>query len=448
MRYIIFICILLINIDVVAQYSESEISSKYSVVADKILKETSKDSSSWDKMAYLCDSFGPRFSGSKNLENALDWIHSQMKKDGLENVRKEEVMVPHWERGKEYCTMNKPWKHKMPMLGLGGSIATPKEGITAPVLVVSGREELNERKDEAKGKIVVYNMPFKNYGQAVQYRVHGASWAAAYGAVASLIRSVSPKGMNIPHTGSMRYADSIKKIPHAAITMEDAAMLHRMQKRGQAPEITLYMEAQTLPDVLSYNVIGELKGSEKPEEIIVIGGHVDSWDSGMGAHDDASGCISTWEALRIMKKLGLRPKRTIRAVMFANEENGVRGGKEYFDKHKDEKHVLAFEFDSGVFPPGELGFRGPDSLFNILKAMEPVLKKVNNIRVNKGGWGVDISYLTRAGVPSLSLNTDDEGRYFLYHHGPADTVDKIDPKDFNECIAAIAIAVYIYADLP
>lgn len=421
---------------------------KYAAVADKIISAAMKDSSSWDRLAYFCDFFGPRLSGSKNLELAIDWIENEMQNDGFENVRKDEVIVPHWVRGNEYCTLLHPREANIPLFGLGGSIGTPKEGITAEVIVLSDFDELEKRKNEISGKIVVFNQPFISYGQSVQYRFYGAIRAAQYGALASLIRSVSPATTRNLHTGMMGYVDSVRKIPHAAISPEDAELLMRLQNRGITPRIKLYMEAQTLPDIMSYNVMGEVKGSEFPDEILAIGGHSDSWDAGTGAHDDASGCIATWEAVKLLKELNLIPKRTLRVVMWTNEENGVRGGNAYRDAHKHENHVLMFEMDGGAFRPSAIRLTAPDKIFNEFKKIEPLLKKVDDTAVLPSGGGVDIRPMMDTGVPGMSLSTDDAGKYFWYHHSHSDTVDKIDKRVFNQCVAAIAIAIYIYADMP
>ena len=432
-----------------AEVISADMQNKYAATVKMILNEAIKDSSSWNKMAFMCDSYGPRLSGSDNLTKAIIWIEEQMKKDGLTNVHKEEVMVPHWVRGSEKCSMISPRYQELPVLAMGGSIGTPKEGITAPVYVVNSFEDLEKNKEDARNKIVLFNVPFKNYGFNVQYRFAGAMKAAAAGAVASLIRSVSPVGFNNPHTGMMgEYPDTLPKIPHAAISAEDADMIDRMYHRGQKPIVKLYLEAQTLDDVMSYNVMGEIKGSEKPEEIIAIGGHIDSWDVGTGAHDDAGGCIATWQAVKLLNDLGIRPKRTIRAVMWVNEENGVRGGKAYFEAHKSEKHALMFEFDSGVFPPEAIGYTGPDSLFEYIKTAEPLLRMIGDIEVKKGGGGVDIGPMMRNGVNGMSLNTKDEGKYFWYHHSPIDTPDKISSDDLNRCVAAIAAVIYLYSELP
>jgi carboxypeptidase Q len=341
-----------------------------------------------------------------------------------------------------------PREANIPVFGLGGSIGTPKDGITADVIVLSDFDELEKRKNEISGKIVVFNQPFQSYGQSVQYRFYGAIRAAHYGALASLIRSVSPAMTRNLHTGMMGYVDSVKKIPHAAISPEDAELLMRLQNRGITPRIKLYMEAQTLPDIMSYNVMGEVRGLEYPEQILAIGGHSDSWDAGTGAHDDASGCIATWEAVKLLKELNLIPKRTLRVVMWTNEENGVRGGNAYRDAHKHENHVLMFEMDGGAFRPSAIRLTAPDKIFNEFKKIEPLLKKVDDTAVLPSGGGVDIRPMMETGVPGMSLSTDDAGKYFWYHHAHSDTVDKIDKRVFNQCVAAIAIAIYIYADMP
>src|SRR5690606_3133934 len=255
-----------------------------------------------------------------------------------------------------------PRRQELPMLGLGGSIATPPEGITAEVLVVSSFDELERRAAEAAGAIVLFDVPFTTYGETVRYRTEGAIAAARAGAVASLIRSVGPYSPATPHTGTMRYEEGVPRIPHAALSLEDALLLRRLAERGQTPVVTLTMGAQTEPDALSRNVVAELRGSERPEEVVVIGGHIDSWDVGQGAVDDGGGCVVAWEAVRLLKDLGLRPRRTIRVVLWTNEENGLRGALAYRDSvaAEIENHVLAVESDGGVFAPVGFGVTASD----------------------------------------------------------------------------------------
>ncbi|NQV36710.1 MAG: M20/M25/M40 family metallo-hydrolase [Candidatus Marinimicrobia bacterium] len=418
------------------------------------LRETSRalqavalaDTTAFERLAELCDTFGHRLSGSQSLEDAIDWILTEMEADGFDNAHGESVMVPHWVRGNEELHMLEPWEENLAILGLGGSIGTPEEGITAEVIAVSDFEELARRKDEVLGKIVVYNAPFTSYGKTVTYRYRGAIEAAKYGAVASLIRSVTPKSLNTPHTGGMTYADTVKKIPQAAITVEAAEMLHRMTKRGQAPKLHLKMEGQTLPDTESRNIVLEIRGSEKPDEIIVMGGHTDSWDVGQGAMDDASGCVASWEALRLIKTLGLKPKRTIRVVFWTNEENGLRGGKAYAEDHKDENHILAIETDGGVFAPEGFGFTGPDDMREKLQQIASLLEPLGAGKIFDSGGGADISPLTNAGVPGMGLRVDGS-TYFWYHHTAADMMTMLDRDEFNKCVAALAIMAYSVSEM-
>jgi carboxypeptidase Q len=429
--------------------SAQSIADQYSDVANRLIRAATQDSSAYQRIAELGDRFGPRLSGTENLERAIDWILARMKEDGFENVRGEPVMVPRWVRGRESAELVSPRRAPLPMLGLGGSVATPPDGITAEVLVVSDFDELTRRAAEAKGKIVLFNAPFTNYGATVQYRVQGAVAAARVGAVASMIASVASYSMRTPHTGTMSYDTTMPRIPHAAITVEDAQMLHRMQRRGERIVVKLMMEAQTLPDVQSRNVVGELRGREKPDEVIVLGGHIDSWDVGTGAMDDAGGCIAAWHAVRIMKQLGLRPRRTVRVVMWTNEENGLRGANGYRDAHRNQldKHVLAIESDAGVFKPTGFGVTASDSAFAIIQQVGKLLERIEAGTIRRGGGGADIGPIMQLGVPGMGLNVQGD-RYFWFHHSEADTVDKLDPHDVNLSAAAMAIMAYIIADLP
>lgn len=428
----------------------SAIQREYQAIADRIIAAATADSAAWNKLAELTDTFGNRLSGSDALERAIDWIIAQMKKEGLENVRGEPVMVPHWVRGQERAELRQPRYQNLPMLGLGGSVSTPPGGIDAEVLVVSSFDELKQRGAEMKNRIVLFDVPFTNYGQTVAYRSQGANEASRLGAVASLIRAVGPYGLRTPHTGAMApYDTTVKAIPAAAISMEDAAMLHRMQNRGQKIVIRLEMSAHTLPDAPSRNVMGEITGREKPDEVVVFGGHIDSWDVGFGAVDDGGGMVIAWEAVRLLQKLGLKPRRTIRAVGWTNEENGGRGGQGYRDAHKNEvdKHVAAIESDGGTFKFRGFGFTGSDSAMAIVRQIAKLLKPLGSDTIYAGGGGADIGPIMQLGVPGMSHNVDGS-RYFWYHHTEADNVDKIDPREFAENVAAMAIMAYVIADLP
>ena len=439
--------ILIVAVMLSQSFGES-IKSKYVDTSLKIISKSLTDSTAYNRLGYMCDTFGPRLSGSKNLENAINWILKEMNSDGLENVRGEKVAVPTWIRGKESATLLSPFKKELSMLGLGGSIATPRGGLKAEVIVVNDWDELESRSNEVPGKIVLFNAPFTSYGETVAYRYSGASAAAKHGAVASLIRSIGPWSMNTPHTGVMAYNDDVQKIPNAALTMEDAMMLSRIHDRGNKIIVKLDMNARMVADRWSHNVLGEIKGSIYPEEVVVVGGHIDSWDVGQGAHDDGGACIASWEVLRLIKELGLKPKRTIRCVMWTNEENGGKGNKGYRDMHLDEmdKHVLAIESDGGVFSPKGFGFSGNDSARKIVEEIHELMKPIGANTISDGGRAADVAPLNDEGVPVMSLNVDGS-KYFWYHHTNADTFDKIDFNEFNRCIAAMAIMAYVVADL-
>jgi carboxypeptidase Q len=417
--------------------------------ADRLIDAGSNSTFAYERLGTLCDTFGPRFSGSTNLESALNWILAAMKRDGLENVRGEEVMVPHWVRGAESAEMLLPRPHRLPMLGLGGSIATPPEGVTAEALVVKSFADLKEHAAEASGKIVVFNAPFVNYGDTVEYRVHGAVEAARVGAVASLVRSITPFSIQSPHTGAMDYSSTVPKIPNAAITVEDAEMMQRMQDRGQKIVVRLRMSAMNLPDAPSRNVVAEVTGSEKPEEIVIVCGHIDSWDVGQGAMDDGGGAVAAWEALRLMHNLGLRPRRTVRVVLWVNEENGLAGARAYEQRHKNElpRHVLAIESDRGTFQPLGFSFVGSDAGRREVEKLAAPLARIGANKIFSEGSEADVGQLERDGVPTLAL-VDDGRRYFWYHHTEADTLDKLDPGQLAACATAMAVMAWEAANAP
>ena len=423
----------------------------YRAPSARILGAALTSDHAYARLAHLTDQIGNRLSGSQSLERAIEWALREMKKDGLDNVRAERVMVPHWVRGAESLEVTSPVSSHLALLGLGNSVGTPADGISAEAIVVRSFEELDTLGERARGKIVVYNVPFTNYGATVQYRHNGASRAAQHGAVAALVRSVTPVSLQTPHTGAMSYAEGQPKIPTAAITIEGAELLQRLQDSGNNITLQLKMEAKFLPDAESANVIAEIKGSKKPEEIVVIGGHFDSWDVGQGAHDDGGGCIIAWEALRLLKELGLRPRRTIRVVLFTNEENGLRGGNAYRDAHRSElsKHILAIESDSGVYRPLGIGLAAtaPAQTRANLLEIAKLLSGIRADRIAANGGGADIGPITREGVVGASLDVDGT-HYFDIHHTPADTLDKIDPQNLALCVATMAVMAYTVADMP
>ena len=417
--------------------------------AARIVEAAMADDTGWQRLAWLSDRIGHRLSGSPQLEAAIAWAVDERRRDGFDDVRAEKVMVPHWVRGAESASLLAPVARDLVVLGLGNSVGTPPEGITADVVVVKDYAELDALGEKVRGKIVCYNVPFTNYGETVQYRGSGASRAAKHGAVAVLVRSVGPVSLQTPHTGAMRYDEALPKIPAAAITIEGAEMLARMQARGERIQLRLKMEARFLADVESANVVADLRGSERPDEIVLVAGHLDSWDVGQGAHDDGGGCIQVWEAVRLLKKLGLRPRRTIRVVLYTNEENGLRGGVAYRDAHKAElaNHVFALETDSGTFAPQGFGVTANAAALATLRELAPLLEATGATRIAEGGGGADIGPIMREGVAGAGLDVEGS-RYFHYHHTPADTLDKVDPKDLKLCTAAIAIIAYLVADLP
>jgi carboxypeptidase Q len=422
----------------------------YRANAAKLIAAATADQFAWDRLAELTDTYGQRLSGSENLNRAIAWAVETMKKDGFDNVHTERVMIPKWVRGNESLEMIEPPHHVLPMLGLGGSIATPPAGIEADVMVVSSGEELTKRSAEAKGKIVLFNVPYTNYGETVAYRSGGASMAARHGAVAMLVRAVGPIGHRTPHTGNMVYADGVERIPAAAIPVEDAQRIQRLVNRNVRVRLRLRMEAKFEPDVESFNVVGELRGAERPQEIVLVGCHFDSWDPGTGASDDAVGCIVTWEAARLMKKLGIKPRRTVRVVLFTNEENGLRGGNAYRDAHAEEaaNHVFALESDSGVFAPARLGFTGSEGARKLIAEIATLLAPIGMQDVVPGGGGADIGPIATLGkVPTMAY-AGDSTRYFTIHHTNADTVDRIDPQEVSKAAASIAAMVYVIADMP
>jgi carboxypeptidase Q len=425
--------------------------ASYRSAADSLIGAATRDSAAYRRLGNLVDTFGPRLSGSAALESAIDWVLGQMKADGLQNVRGERVLVPHWVRGTESAELVKPRHAKLAVLGLGGSVATPNKGITAPVLVVSSFDELTTRAADAKGKIVVFDAPFTSYRETVLYRLNGASAAAKVGAVASLIRSVASFSIHNPHTGMMRYDSTVARIPAAALSVEDAEMLHRFQDRGEPAVLTLRMSARSLPDAVSRNVVGEIPGRERPEEVVVLGGHIDSWDVGQGAVDDGGGAVAAWEAVRLIHDLGLRPRRTLRVVLWTNEENGGKGALAYRDAHLAElsRHVLAIESDNGTFSPNGFRFSGSDAGLARVQAVGNLLSRIHagSITREMQSPEADIEPLVDLGVPGMGLDVE-RTRYFWYHHSDGDTLDKLDPAELGRCVAAMAVMAYVIADTP
>ena len=421
----------------------------YREPASRLINESQSSDFGWSRLAELTDTYGHRLSGSENLERAITWALAEMKKDGLE-ARTEPVMVPVWVRGDERLDMIRPAQQPITMLGLGGSVGTPDGGIEARVLAVKSFDDLKARAADVKGRIVLFNVPYTTYGATVVYRTTGASEAAKFGAVASLVRAVGPAGLRTPHTGAQNYAEGVTRIPAAAIPTEDADRLQRLQDRGVETVLRLRMQARTLADAQSSNVVGEIRGRELPNEVVLLGGHFDSWDVGTGASDDAVGCIVTWEAVRLIKKLGLQPRRTIRVVLWTNEENGLRGGNAYAQKYAADakNHVLAFESDSGIFEPASIGMTGSADARTVMQRIMTLLAPLGLEKLGGSGGGADIGPIAQAGGVPMMAYSGDSTKYFTVHHTPADTIDRISKAEVSKAAAAIAVIAYVTADMP
>jgi carboxypeptidase Q len=422
----------------------------YREPASRLIEEATKDTFAWRRLAALTDASGPRFSGTPGLDRAIQWALQEMKRDGLEDVHTEPVMIPKWVRGAESAEIIEPAHLDMAMLGLGDSVNTPPQGVQAEILIVHSFEDLETRGAQARGRIVVFNVPFTNYTESVRFRTASASRASAYGAVAVLVRSIGPNGLRLPHTGVLQYVGGSPQIPGAAIASEDADRLQRMVDGGSRVVVRLKMSAHFEKDVPSANVIGELRGREQPSEIVLVSGHLDSWDVGDGASDDGGGCVVTWEALRLMKKLNLRPRRTVRLVLWTNEENGGRGGRAYRERHLKElsRHILLMESDTGVARPLGFGFTGGDKARRTVETIATLLNSIGATRISPGGEGADIGpSAAEARIPSMSLDVD-TSRFFVIHHTQADTVDKVDPAEMARSAAAVAVMTYVVADMP
>lgn len=435
----------------------------YEEEANRLIELSREHNGAWEKLTYLCDRIGPRLSGSDNLQKAIAWARETLEAEGLSDVRLQPVQVPHWVRGEEEARMLAPFEKPIELLALGRSIGTPDEGITAEVVVADSFEEFAELpREQVEGKIMVWNAVFTTYGETVRYRSRGMIEAAKKGAVASLVRSIGPQSLNTPHTGVMsNYDPNVPKIPAAAIPIEDAALFARLQDAGVGATVHLKMGAHTLPDATSHNVIAEIPGAVTPEEIVVFGGHIDSWDVGQGAHDDGGGVATTMEAARLIIEAGLQPARTLRLVLWTNEENGSRGAKAYRASLGDEydNHVAAFESDVGVEELRGFGVtvrqkgsyandpEGQESAQETLRQIAQLLQPLGSDEVFPTGGGVDISPLMALGIPGVSIHTVEE-IYWNLHHTHADTVDKVDPEVVRNHAASIAIVLYIIADMP
>lgn len=431
-----------------------------SVFIKKISDEILVNGKAYENLRHLCKQIGGRLTASPQMYKAEEWGQKTLLESGADKVWLQECMVPHWIRGgkdeaKALVSGNKP----LDILALGNTIGTGKKGIKAEVLEIKSFDDLEAKKDQVKGKIVFYNYKFnesfvntfQSYGDAVKYRGQGASLAAKYGALAVIVRSMTHATDNYPHTGALRYDTNYTKIPAVAIGLQDADWLsttinaHQKINYGEQGPVSVFLKTSGYfrPDTVAHNVIGELTGSEFPDQYITIGGHLDSWDPAEGAHDDGAGIVQTIEVMRALKALGYKPKHTIRFVLFANEENGLRGGTKYFEeaKAKKEKHLFALESDAGGFTPRGFGFDASDAVVNRIKQWAPLLKPYGCDNLEKGGDGADIGQLNSIGAVTGGLSPDSQ-RYFDYHHARSDVFEAVSKRELH--LGAVNMAALIY----
>jgi carboxypeptidase Q len=431
--------------------------SRYSPVAAQILSAARTDTGAWSKLSELCDDIGHRLSGSPALDKAIAWAIAQLRTDGHENVRAEPVDVPKWVRGGESLELLEPYRLPLAMLGLGLSVGGD---VTAEVLVVHDEGGLHALGEKVRGKIVLFDNPMppwtpakgSQYGTAVRFRNKGPAMAARLGAAAVLVRSVTARSLCSPHTGGTWYDDDAPAIPGAAVATEHAALLARLADRGKKLVVRLQMAAAFHSSVKSANVIAELRGRERPDEVVVIGGHIDSWDVGQGAHDDGAGVVAAMQALTLLRKQGLVPRRTVRVVLWTNEENGLGGAEAYAKAHESElpNHVAAIEADSGGFTPTGLGIGvhlqpAEDTAVVHLRGLVKLLEPVGPQHVRQGSYGADVGPLRKRGVPAMDLDVAG-ATYFDYHHSHGDTLDKVDPRQLQDMTAALATYAWTLAE--
>lgn len=455
------------KVTLIALFSLASIASdaqkEDSVFIRRIADEILLNGKAYDNLNYLTKKIGPRLAGSPGMVKSEQWAVKLMRESGADKAWQQECMVPHWLRGAKdeaTATYSAPLtgatktvlKTKgLDIVALGNSIGSGKNGIKADVLLVDSFEDLDKKKEEAKGKIVFFNYKFnptfirtfQSYGDAARYRSNGPSAAAKYGAAGVIVRSMSHSVDNHPHTGATKYDSGYTKIPATAIGLRDADWLSEQMKYGKV-SVSIKTNGYFLPDTVGHNVIGELKGTSFPDEIITVGGHLDCWDNCEGAHDDGAGCVQAIEILRAFKALGYKPKRTIRFVLFANEENGLRGGLKYAEeaKAKNEKHILAIESDAGGFTPRGLGLSGSDEQLKKFMSWRDLIAPYGCSEFNKGGGGADIGPLSRAlGTPMAALQPDSQ-RYFDVHHARSDVFEAVNKRELE--LGAVNLAALVY----
>lgn len=430
----------------------------YKETADRILESSLGERVGYKWLKELCE-IGPRLSGSPESYEAIKWAELKFNEMDCDSIWLQPIIVPHWVRGDTEVAIVRNSKEfegkKLSIAALGGSIGTVGDGIQGKVMEVHSFEELKLRANEAEGKIIFFNRPFNKtisstfraYGDAVEQRTYGAIEAAKYGGVAAIVRSVTSKPDNVPHVGAMKYVDSLINVPSVAIGVKDADWLSKAVKDDPNLEIQLILSCVNLDEIESYNVIGEIRGTEYPNEIIVVGGHFDSWDKGCGAHDDGAPCIQTMEVLDLIKRLDLKPKRTIRCVLFINEENGLRGGLgygNYADSNESEYHLAAIESDRGALIPRGFTTDADSTTIEYLHDWLPILNKTKIDWIRKGGTGADISRIKTA--RALFGFVPDDQRYFDFHHSDNDTFESVNAREMQFGTAAITLMAYLLSE--
>ncbi len=454
-KLVFFVFILLFGIN----FQTVTAQNKDSLLLRKIYDYYLTKSNCYSNLEYLATKIGGRLSGSKQAEKAVEWAKIAMYAAGADTVILQPCMVPHWVRGqKEKCNLTSAklkLNKALSCIALGSSVGTGSKGIRAKVIEVTSFEQLEKLGEkEVKGKVVFYNVFFDQtkirtgnaYGEAVKYRGKGASYAAKYGAVASLVRSMSSVADDEPHTGNMNYDTTISKtkITTLALGYKSADMLHLALLEDKDATVYIETHCETLPDAPSYNVVGQITGSEQPNEFIIAGGHLDSWDNGEGAHDDGAGIVQSIEILQVYKLLGIKPKHSIRAVAFMNEENGLAGGAAYakYAKEKNEKHLAALETDAGGYTPRGFGVDTLNNLYALVSNWKNLFSPYLIEKIEKGGGGADLIALEKLGVPCIGFEPDMQ-RYFDIHHSAADTFDKIKKRELELGAAAIGALMYL-----
>jgi carboxypeptidase Q len=436
-------------------FGQKEDSAFIKSISDEILT----NGKAYDYLHQLTKGIGGRLSGSPNMVKAENWGLKVMQDIDPDKAWLQQCMVPHWVRGGKdmasatlrYVTKQSQ-QHELDVLALGNSDGTGNKIVSAPVLMVNSFQDLDSKKDQVSGKIVFFNYKFNNtfihtfqsYSDAVKYRGGGASAAAKYGAVGVIIRSMTHSVDNNPHTGAMRYDSAYKRIPAFAVGLQDADWLSDQLQHNTILSVQMRSNAHMLPDTIGHNVIGELTGSEFPNEVITVGGHLDSWDPGEGAHDDGAGVVQTLEILRTFRTLGYKPKHTIRFVLFMNEENGGRGGDKYAEeaKAKGEKHIFALESDEGGFTPRGFGFTVPDDKFKKILTWQPLIAPYGCSEFTRGGGGSDIGPLGRTFNAPMAGFSPDSQRYFDFHHARNDVFENVNKRELE--LGAVNMAALLY----